>query len=213
MACWESPGLAGALAEAPLPPKPSPHPALPGARKRRVPFPGVREGAAPGPPCLRGVCLHHKGSSVLGPFPTSGLVGLPGSIACAHGSPPPPLPGCLHLCSLSLWSWYLGRLSIHAGGRGHARHGGRPWEPGPDRRPGPRRPWGGRSQNHTGWGRSQGAETPLDTALRLNRPDTNPGSHSGRACMRFSRGRRKKRGHQGKLRKAWPWRVVLTLSR
>lgn len=74
-------------------------------------------------------------------------------------------------------------------------------------------PGGGRSQNHTGWGRSQGAETPLDTALRLNRPDTNPGSHSGRACMRFSRGRRKKRGHQGKLRKAWPWRVVLTLSR
>lgn len=118
MACWESPGLAGALAKTPLPPKPSPHAALPGAQKRRVPFPGVREGAAPGPPCLRGVCLHHKGSSVLGPFPTSGLVGLPGSIACAHGSPPPPLPGCLQLCSLSLWSWYLGRLSIHAGGMG-----------------------------------------------------------------------------------------------
>lgn len=36
----------GALAQAPLPPKPFP---LPRAQKRRISFPGVREGAAPGP--------------------------------------------------------------------------------------------------------------------------------------------------------------------
>lgn len=82
-----------------------PTPGSPGAQKRRIPFPGMREGQHQGPPRLAGICLLHEGALSLAFLKFKAR--LPPCDRLSRGSTSPRTLPCLCLCSL-----YLQRLRV-----------------------------------------------------------------------------------------------------